>query len=100
MIFGDIEGQILLSEEVDNLSPCEIDERKLHVYTWKKEIIQREGNMLTVRNADAFEVERKIGYWQNKLSKIERGMSQMQSEHGDVKYRLLHLQRLQKRVNE
>lgn len=31
MIFEDVEGKILMSEEVDELSPWEISERKIHV---------------------------------------------------------------------
>jgi len=32
MLFEDNNGKILTSEEVDNLSNWEIDDRKLHVY--------------------------------------------------------------------
>lgn len=45
-----------------------------------------------------FEVERKIGYWQRALSKIERDMLKMQSERVEVKQRLMHLQHLQRQV--
>jgi len=45
-------------------------------------------------------IERKIGYWQHMLSKIERDMLQMQSERVDVKRRLVHLQLLQKQTAE
>lgn len=34
MFFEDDQGKILRSEEVDNLSAWEIDDRKLHVYEW------------------------------------------------------------------
>jgi hypothetical protein len=42
-----------------------------------------------------FEVERKIGYWQRALSKIERSMMKMQSERVDMKHKLIHLHHLQ-----
>jgi len=32
MLFVDDAGKILMSEEVDELSPWEIDDRKLHIY--------------------------------------------------------------------
>jgi precorrin-2 methylase len=32
MLFEDIEGNVLMSEEVDNLSPWEIEENQLHIY--------------------------------------------------------------------
>ena len=32
MLFEDEDGELITSEEVDDLSPWEIDERKLHVY--------------------------------------------------------------------
>lgn len=49
-------------------------------------------------NIDMIEVDRKIGYWQNVLSKIERHMMKEQSERVDIKHRLVHLQFLQKPV--
>jgi hypothetical protein len=49
-------------------------------------------------NIDMIEVDRKIGYWQNVLSKIERHMLKEQSERVDIKHRLVHLQFLQKPV--
>jgi len=44
---------------------------------------------------DMFEVERKIGYWQHVLSKIERRMLDEQSERTDIKHRIAHLHLLQ-----
>lgn len=35
MLFEDENGLILMPDEVDELSPWEIDERKLHVYEEK-----------------------------------------------------------------
>jgi hypothetical protein len=32
MLFEDDDGKILMSDEVDELSPWEIEERKLHLY--------------------------------------------------------------------
>jgi len=32
LIFEDIDGKILMAEEVDELSPWEIDERHVHIY--------------------------------------------------------------------
>jgi len=42
-----------------------------------------------------FEVERRIGYLQHMLSKIEEDMLKMQSERIEMKQRLMHLHRLQ-----
>jgi hypothetical protein len=50
-----------------------------------------------MQEIDMTEVERRIGYWQHELSKIERGMMRMQSERLDVKDMLVHLQDLQMR---
>ena len=32
MLFADHKGKIMLSEEVDELSPWEIEDRELHIY--------------------------------------------------------------------
>jgi hypothetical protein len=45
---------------------------------------------------NAFEIARKIGYWQHMLSKIEMDMSKMQSERVEIRNRLVHLHLLQK----
>jgi hypothetical protein len=42
------------------------------------------------------EVDRKIGYWQYILSKIERDMFKMQSKRVDIKQRLTYLNVLRK----
>jgi hypothetical protein len=40
------------------------------------------------------ELERKIGYWKNNLSKLDREMWKMQSKRVDIKQRLEYLNNL------
>ena len=47
---------------------------------------------------DISEVERRIGYWQHILGKLERNMLKEQSERLSIKHKLVHLQRLQYQV--
>lgn len=45
-----------------------------------------------------FEVERRIGYWQHVLRKLDEHMLDEQSKRMDIKITLIHLQHLQKEV--
>jgi prefoldin subunit 5 len=45
-------------------------------------------------NINMTEVERKIGYWQHNLSKLDREMLKIQSKRVDIKQRLEHLNNL------
>ena len=40
MLFEDDEGRLLMPEEVDELSPWEIDERRLHIYEERSENVE------------------------------------------------------------
>jgi hypothetical protein len=42
------------------------------------------------------EVERRKGYWQYTLSKVEKAMMQLQSQRIDIQQRIAHLSFLQK----
>lgn len=42
------------------------------------------------------EVERRRGYWQYTLSKVERAMMQLQSQRADIQQRIAHLNFMQK----
>ncbi|MBN1645012.1 hypothetical protein JW851_03165 [Candidatus Woesearchaeota archaeon] len=44
------------------------------------------------------EVERKRGYWQHVLSKIERSILKLQSERVDIQYKITHLTSLRKQA--
>lgn len=97
MLFEDIEGRILMSEEVNRLSPYEIEERQLHVHNRPASLIKQRGGVVVTETMDAMDVDQKIGYWRSMLIKIDKNMFRMKSERIDVKYRLEHLQVLQKK---
>lgn len=42
------------------------------------------------------EVEKRRGYWQNVLSKVERAMLKLQSERVEIQQRIAHLNILRK----
>jgi len=45
------------------------------------------------------EVERRRGYLQYALSKVERAMLKLQSERADIQHRMAHLNALQKQTD-
>lgn len=49
-----------------------------------------------MRQVDRIEIERRKGYWQYALSKIERAMMQLQSKRVDAQQRIAYLDILQK----
>lgn len=48
---------------------------------------------------DMIEVDRKLGYLQYTLSKVERAMLKLQSEKADIQHRMAHLNALQKQAD-
>ncbi|MBW3002896.1 hypothetical protein KY338_07085 [Candidatus Woesearchaeota archaeon] len=48
---------------------------------------------------DMMEVDRKMGYLQYTLSKVERAMLKLQSKRVDIQHRLAHLNALQKQAD-
>jgi prefoldin subunit 5 len=45
------------------------------------------------------EVERKIGYWQHTLAKMDREMSKIQSKRFDITQKITYLTNLRKQEN-
>jgi prefoldin subunit 5 len=45
------------------------------------------------------DLERKIGYWQHTLSKIDRDMSKIQSKRFDITQKITYLTNLRKQEN-
>jgi len=48
---------------------------------------------------DMMEVDRKMGYLQYTLAKVERSMLKLLSERADIQHRMAHLNALQKQAN-
>jgi|GEM_PF-5527866 hypothetical protein len=56
---------------------------------------QSKGDVFAIKRINRFDVEKRIGYWQQVLEKLERHMLKEQSELVDVKQILEHLRLLQ-----